>query len=231
MSLSSKALIVTRLSLVIVISSIITGCGGGGGEATNSSSGASTITSNTPSNSNPKVPVNLSQISVDFSKAIDPNSLNSNSFTVSGGATGTVSTANNNTRVIFTLNQELSGNITYTVTLDGVTDVSGNSVTGSTDPFSWSFSTCGYNASSSHTINWDTVNDPDIVGYRVYYGTNSPLTKSNSSSQDVGVVSSWDLTPSSYDFLPCNNVYVAVSSLGGTKGESSLSDSVSAVIE
>ena len=228
----------TRVLFVAVTSLIIAGCGGAENSDasttpvnTTPQTAESIVTSFTPSLNDSKVPVNVSQITVNFSKAIDPNSLNNNTFTVSDGTTGTISTTNTNTQAVFTLGSSLRRNMTYTVILNGVTDISGNPIVKDGQPFSWSFTTCGNIASSIHTINWDDVNDPDIIGYRVYYGTNSPITKSNSSFQDVGITNSWDLNASSHELLPCDNVYVAISSIGGTKGESSLSSSVSAVIE
>jgi len=92
-------------------------------------------------------------------------------------------------------------------------------------------STCGIAPSSSYTVNWDTVVDGDITGYRVYYGLTSPLNKTNSSFQDVGNVNSWIMHPSDYGYMSCDTVNIAVASIGGSKGISSLSTPISIVLD
>lgn len=228
----------TRVLFVAVTSLIIAGCGGAENSDasttpanTTPQTAESIVTSFTPSLNDSKVPVNVSQITVNFSKAIDPNSLNNNTFTVSDGATGTVSTANTNTQAVFTLGSSLSRNMTYTVTLNGVTDISGNPIVKDGQPFSWSFTTCGNVPSSTYTVSWDTINDGDLSGYKVYYGTASPLTKGNSTTVDVGNSTDWILNPTQLNLLPCDNVQVAITSIGSTKSESQLSQSSTIIIE
>ena len=79
-------------------------------------------------------------ISATFSEAMDPTSLTTTSFTVSGGGgvvAGTVSTSGSATT--FTPTSNLAGSTTYTVTITtAVTDLAGNPLA---TPYSWSFTT------------------------------------------------------------------------------------------
>ena len=90
---------------------------------------------------------------------------------------------------------------------------------------------CGNVASSTYTINWDAVSDSDVTGYRVYYGLTSPISKTNSSFQALGNVNTWVMIPSDYGYTSCSTIYIAVASVGGSKGISSLSAPVSIVVE
>lgn len=222
-SLLSRA---KKMTLLIGSTLIIVSCGGG--ETSSSTpqqpvNSVSIVTANIPTNNDSKVPTNQSEISVDFSKQIDPNSVNNNTFTLSNGITGTVTTTNNNTRAVFTPIGALSSNLTYTVTLNGITDSLGNAIFVNNQPYTWSFTTCGTIPASTYTVNWSAVSDNDLSGYRLYYGTTSPLTKANSTMVSLGTVTSWNLNPSNLGFQPCNKVEVAVSTTGSTKSESSLS--------
>lgn len=82
---------------------------------------------------------------------------------------------------------------------------------------------CGSNSQSTYSITWDAVNDADLTGYRIYYSKTNPVTKSNASFIDVGNVTNWSLSPSNLGLLTCDTIHIAVSSIGGTKGVSSLS--------
>ena len=198
---------------------------------TSTSSGDTTrplVTSTTPANNATRVLTSTSQIIANFNEALAPNSVNTGSYTLSNGVTGTVSMANSNTRAIFTPASQLARGITYTATLNGVTDAAGNALQGI--PYTFRFSTCGSTATSTYTVAWNAVTDLELTGYRVYYGTTT-LTK-NSSRQDIGRnVTSWQLNPVSLGYLPCTTVYVAVTALGSVKGESALSGQTSTSIE
>lgn len=82
---------------------------------------------------------------------------------------------------------------------------------------------CGNNPISNYSISWNQVNDADLVGYKVYYGTNSTLTKSNAKTTQLGNVTSWVFNPTNEGFTTCEQVLIAVTSLGSTKSESPLS--------
>lgn len=190
---------------------------------------APTVTSTTPTHGATNVLPSLNQIVVNFDEEMDTSSLNTSSFTLDNGLTGTVSTSNGATRATFTPNGQLSRGTTYTATVNGATDAAGNSLQGS--PFTWSFSTCGSTPNSTYTVSWNAVIDGDLSGYRLYYGTTSPLTKLNATAVDIGNVTSWIMNPSSLGFLPCDTVHVAVTAIGSTKGESALSNAANTLIE
>jgi hypothetical protein len=100
---------------------------------------APTIVSNLPANGVTDIALN-STISVDFSEALDPASVNSTSFTVSNGNTavaGVVSYAG--TTASFTPNDELAASTVYTVTLTtAIKDLATASNTLAND-YVWSF--------------------------------------------------------------------------------------------
>jgi len=193
---------------------------------------APTVSSVTPANNATNVAPSLNQIVVNFDEPMNANTLNSSTFTLNNGLTGTVSAANSNTQAVFTPNTPLSRSSTYTATINGATDAAGNNLQGNNQQvYSWSFSTCGSTPSSTYTVSWDAVVDTDLTGYRIYYGKTFPLTKSNGTSIDLGNVTSWIMNPVSLGFLPCDTVYVAVTALGSTKTESALSGYTSEIID
>jgi len=223
---------------------ILSACSGSGGAPASVSEGGSTnvvpstgstnlnITAIMPADKATSVSLNLQQIMATFDKEIDPNSLNTGTFMVSNGITGTITTANSNTQAVFTPDIAFSRNTVYTVTLDGVTDTTGAPITtNNQQAYSWSFTTCGNISTSTYTVNWDPIVDVDLSGYKVYYGLTTPLNRANASSIALGKVTSWVLNPVDYGYLPCDNVQVSISSLGSTKSESNLSQSQQIIIE
>jgi len=89
----------------------------------------------------------------------------------------------------------------------------------------------GQIASSNFTMSWDAASDPGLTGYRMYYGTTTPLTKGNAlDSISVGNVTSAQLTTVMHSITACETVEVGISSLGD-KPESSLSNIVSFQME
>ncbi len=97
---------------------------------------APTVTSTTPINNASNISVN-SSITATFSEVMDSTSLNTNTFTLNGGATGTVTY----TGTIATLkpSANLAYNTTYTATITtGATDKAGNPLSSN---YTWNFKT------------------------------------------------------------------------------------------
>ncbi len=185
------------------------------------------VSSTNPQNQATNVSASLTQITADFNEAIDPTTITSSSFTLNNGLTGSLSMASNNTRAIFTPSGQLAGNATnYTATLNGVTDTAGNPL----PTYTWSFTTCG-SPTATYTVAWDAVTHSDLGGYRVYYGTSTPLTKGNAAFEDMGNSTSWNFNPAALGFQGCVTVHIAVSAYGTIKGESGLSNSIATAIE
>lgn len=65
----------------------------------------------------------------------------------------------------------------------------------------------------------------DLTGFKVYYGTASPITKVNSQNVDVG-----DTTGYTFDSLPAGTYYFAVAAYDSSSNESELSDSTTKTI-
>lgn len=234
MILKARHVTIMRLSLILVITLMLSGCVG---EEKGSSSStvlpsASVISSITPTNNDLKVSVNLEQITVNFNKPIDASSVNATSFTVNNGLSGTITVTNNNTRIIFVPDSQLESNSTYTVTLFGITDNIGLPVApDNSQTYSWSFNTCGVTPLSTYTISWTPVSDSDLSGYKVYYGKNYPLTKGNSTNVSIGNFTNWDVNPTNLNLYPCDNLHVAITATGSIKAESQLSQSGTITIE
>ena len=176
-----------------------------------------------PADSAIDVSPSLNQIIVDFDESMDPNSVNQSSFTLNNGLTGTVEMLNDNTRAVFTPSQTLSSGMTYTATLNGMTDAAGNDLQDNIE-YSWSFSTCGADAGATYTVSWDAVNDADVSGYKLYYATTSQLSKASTSFIQVDNVTSWVIDPSSLGVAACETLYIALAATGFTKDDSSLSN-------
>lgn len=104
----------------------------------------------------------------------------------------------------------------YSVTLSGVMDLA---PTPNVMPVaSWSFSTCGDVATASYLVEWDAVNDPALAGYRVYYGTTSPLTRANAMGTINATAGSTSavLNGPAAGLQPCSTVHVAVTALSAS---------------
>lgn len=190
-----------------------------------------TVTSTSPTNNASNIAPDLNKIVVSFDSPMDPNTLNNSTFILDNGLTGTVSTSDGDTKANFTPSTPLQRDTTYTATINGAADKDGNNLQGNNQQsYSWSFSTCGSTSTTTYTVTWDAVNDGDLTGYRVYYGTTGQLTKTNADSVDLGDVTSWVLNPAALGILPCETVFVAISAIGSTKAESALSESISETI-
>jgi hypothetical protein len=86
--------------------------------------------------------------------------------------------------------------------------------------------------SSGAVLNWDaplTSADGtqlfDLAGFRIYYGTTSPLTKTNSQNIDVGSATAY-----TFDGLPAGTYYFAVAAYDLLSNESDLSDATTKTI-
>jgi subtilisin len=116
---------------------------GGGGDTV-----APTVTGVSPSDGATGVAVGTN-VSVTFSEAVDPTTVNGSTFTVSdgGGVAGSISVAGNGLSATFDPSADLANSTLYTITVtSGVQDLSGNSLdqdpaSGGTQPFSSSFTT------------------------------------------------------------------------------------------
>lgn len=105
-----------------------------------------TISSTNPTNGATAVPVNTS-ISATFSEPMNPSTINTTTFTVSG-VTGSVNYTD--TTAVFNPSGNLAPSTTYTATItNGVTDVSGNAMASN---YTWSFTTGNVSDSTSPTV-------------------------------------------------------------------------------
>jgi hypothetical protein len=86
-------------------------------------------------------------------------------------------------------------------------------------------SNCGQIATANYTFSWDAIQDADLRGYKVYYGTSNSLTKSNAlGSLDVdSAQASIIFFPADYNILSCTQLTIATSAVG-LRQESALSD-------
>ena len=99
---------------------------------------APTVTGTNPTNGDTNVPVS-SAITATFSEAMDASTINTSTFTVSGGVTGTVSYNAGTKTATFTPSSNLVYNTTYAATITtGVKDSAGNAIAVN---YPWSFTT------------------------------------------------------------------------------------------
>lgn len=114
------------------------GTGSGNSTPTASDTTPPTVVGATPSSSATGLEPTIS-VTVDFSEAIDPASVNASSFWLVGPY-GTIpaTISVNGASVTLTPNQPLPTNATLTATLNGVRDAAGNALGGS---YTWSFTT------------------------------------------------------------------------------------------
>lgn len=85
-------------------------------------------------------------------------------------------------------------------------------------------------ASGVYILSWDTVADPAVLGYRVYYAT-SPFSRGKILGQlDTGATS-LEFHPGAYGVTAGSAIYMAVSSLGANGLESPISNQVSIVVQ
>jgi len=117
--------------------------GGDGGVVTDggSPSGAPTVTSTSPANNDINVSVNR-RVTATFSKAMDPATITTTTFTLAQGAApvpGTVTYATTGTTATFTPTSPLAINTTYTAKITtGAKDTTGQALA---SDFTWTFTT------------------------------------------------------------------------------------------
>jgi hypothetical protein len=134
------------------------------------------VTNAVPYNGATGVGVN-EQPGVTFNKAIDPVSVNANTFQVTNGGTplaGSYWFNSGDTRVEFVPNAPLPANTLLTITLNGVLDLVGNPVT-----FSSSFTTGATPDTTAPTVVWTSVSTNESIP------TNSAITIQFSTSMDA----------------------------------------------
>jgi hypothetical protein len=135
-----------------------------------------TVTSAVPYNGASGVGVNVTP-GVIFSKAIDPVSVNNNTFQVTNAGTplaGGFWFNSGDTRVEFVPNAPLPANTNLTMSLNGVLDTIGNPVT-----FSSSFQTGALPDTTAPTVQWTSVSSSESIP------TNSAITVQFSESMDA----------------------------------------------
>lgn len=96
------------------------------------------VNSNTPLNGTTNVPVDVT-ISVTFSEDMEASTIDTNSFTLSNGATGTVGYDPNTNTATLTPTDNLNEGTTYTATVTtGVENLARNTIQAE---YAWSFTT------------------------------------------------------------------------------------------
>lgn len=87
-------------------------------------------------------------------------------------------------------------------------------------------------ASGIYTIAWDTVGDPSVTGYRIYYGTAPINTGPKPNVVDVdSSTTSLDIDSSALGISAGTTIYVVVSSTGASGLESPVSPQTSILVQ
>lgn len=160
-----------------------------------------TVTATSPSNGATGVAVDAT-ISATFSEAVDSSTLNTSTFTLRGGVTGTVSYNSDTNTATFKPASNLNYATTYTATITtGVKDIGGNSISSN---YTWSFTTikkpdtsapvgsvsinegAAYTTVTGVTLTLSATDDAGVAGY---YVSESSSTPSASASGWTGVTS------------------------------------------
>ncbi len=170
-----------------------------------------------------------SSVSATFSEAMTNSTLSTASFTLvktagNAAVTGTVSTTGNKTT--FVPSAALTASTQYTATIStAAKDAAGNPLSSN---FTWTFTTAASStATTSATLAWDAVSDPNVSGYRVYYGT-APGVYLQQPGQGVAV---GKVTTYTIQGLKSGTrYYFAVSAVSTSNVESALSNEVSKLL-
>lgn len=85
-------------------------------------------------------------------------------------------------------------------------------------------------ATSSYTISWDTVSDPSVTGYRIYFDY-SPLGSGRTPTYVDASGTNATLRPGDYGIKVGDTLYVAVASRGTSGSQSPVSSQISIVVE
>lgn len=176
---------VLALTSIFIAAALLTACGGGGSSADGTATSgavkdviAPTVTYMTPATGAAGVAID-SSVTVTFSEAIDPASINQQTFTVSG-VQGVVTYEPTSKTAMFT-HPPMSTNSTYTVTITkGVKDQAGNSM-GSA--YTWTFVT----SSSTDTVAPAVIS---VAPMALNVPVNSAITAAFSEPMDISTVNS-----------------------------------------
>ncbi|MGN6594161.1 MAG: Ig-like domain-containing protein, partial [Terriglobales bacterium] len=122
---------------------------------------APSVVSATPPNGATGVPLNA-VVQLQLSQPLDPTTVTSNAITLSPAVTGTTSLNGSGTLLIFTPSGGLAASTTYTVTTNGMADLSGNGLT----PYTASFTTSGVSIAGNGTASLTTP-APNATGVDV----------------------------------------------------------------
>ena len=159
-----------------------------------------TVSSTSPASNATGVGIS-SAISATFSEDMDSSTINTNTFTLSGGGSVSGTVSYSNKTATFTPSGNLSYSTTYTATITtGVKDISGNAMSST---YTWSFTTssapdttapsgavavsgASYTNSTAITLNLSAT---DNVGVTGYYISDSSSTPSASASGWTSVTS------------------------------------------
>ena len=139
--MQGKRLTVRRRVAGLALMAALAGCGGTADPYLtapnngNTDTTRPTIIGTLPAQNASSVPTN-SMIIVTFSEAVDSASVTNAAFSLSGGATGTISVNGASAQLV--PYPALPANTTVTVTIAGVKDRAGNTMAA---PYSWSFTT------------------------------------------------------------------------------------------
>lgn len=186
-----------------------------------------TVSTISPANVATGVALN-SSVSATFSEAMTNSTLTTASFTLvktagSSAVTGTVSVTGNTAK--FVPSAALAPGTQYTAMIStAAKDAAGNSMSSN---FTWTFTTAAASTVTSATLAWDAVTDPNVSGYRVYYGT-APGVYLQQPGQGIAV---GKVTTYTIQGLKSGlTYYFAVSAINSSNVESALSNEVSKLL-
>ena len=133
-----------------------------------------------PENADNDVPITLSTITVTLSKYIDPNSVSSITFYVVDASGNPVNGSRKveNESITFTPNVSLSVGTEYTVTIDGVKDIDGNSIG---EQYIWKFTTGIDGDTVKPVVDSVTINNGDV------WATSSTVTVDVTATDNFGI--------------------------------------------
>jgi len=189
-----------------------------------------------PLSSAKNIPVNLENISVTFTKDIDSASVTSKTFIIADNSGAVVSGlyAVSNDTITFTPNSTLLYDTVYSVTIDGVLDVDGNSLT---EAYTWNFETglapdetppAGISLSINSGDEWAVSSTVELsIEAQDDYGVAQMNISNSNSFSDSG----WTTYSESYTWtLPSGEgyktVYVKFKDGAGNTSSSAVSDGI-----